>query len=244
MPIGYWIAACALVFVVLAYQRASLLMWTSSFLLLLILTTKLNGLTVATLLTWLVFFALFLPLNVKIWRRRFISQPALRFYRNVMPVMSRTEREAISAGSVTWEGDLFRGNPNWQKLLSAPVAKLSAEEQAFLDGPVESLCDMINDWDITQNRADLPPNVWQFIKDQGFFAFIIPKQYGGKQFSAYAHSQILVKISGRSVTAASYYRRAQFAWVLLNCYCIMVRKNKKIIICRAWLEAKKCRVLH
>ena len=112
-------------------------------------------------------------------------------------------REAIDAGTITWEGDLFRGNPNWEKLLALPISRLSAEEQAFLDGPVETLCRMINDWDITHNRLDLSPEVWAFLKENGFFGFIIPKQYGGKQFSAYAHSQILIKISGRSITAST-----------------------------------------
>ena len=120
-----------------------------------------------------------------------------------MPTMSSTEREAISAGTITWEGDLFSGKPNWKKLLDLPYAKLTAEEQAFLAGPTEELCRMINDWDITHNRADLPPAMWSFIKKQGFFGLIIPKEYGGKAFSAYAHSQILIKISGLSVTVST-----------------------------------------
>lgn len=198
-----WSLAFFIAFMILFYQRASLIVWTCALGLLLILATKFNGFTATLIVSWVVFLTLFIPLNVRPWRRRFISQPLLNFYRNVMPTMSRTEREAISAGTVTWEGDLFRGNPNWRKLLSAPKAKLSAEEQAFLDGPVETLCRMISDWDITHNRGDLPPEMWKFIKEEGFFALIIPKQYGGKQFSAYAHSQILVKISGRSITVSS-----------------------------------------
>lgn len=141
--------------------------------------------------------------SIKEWRYRYISQPLLRFYRNAMPVMSRTEREAIAAGTVTWEGDLFSGKPDWHKLLQMPNPTLSVEEQAFIDGPVETLCGMIRDWDITHNRADLPPEMWRFIKEEGFFGLIIPKEYGGKAFSAYAHSQILIKVSGLSITVST-----------------------------------------
>ena len=144
-------------------------------------------------ISWIIILAILIPLNVVKWRYRFISNPILNFYRTVMPSMSRTEREAISAGTVTWEGDLFRGNPNWTKLLSQSAPSLTNEEQAFIDGPVQTLCSMINDWDITHERLDLTPAMWQFIKDNGFFGLIIPKQYGGKQFSAYAHSQMIVK---------------------------------------------------
>ena len=190
-----WCVIFLAVFCVLAYQRASLVIWTISFALLLIFP--------GSIIAWIVFLIIFLPLNIKPFRRRFISKRLLDFYREVMPTMSRTEREAISAGTVTWEGDLFRGNPDWNKLLSHPKARLTDEEQAFLDGPVETLCGMLNDWDITHNRLDLPPEVWQFIKDNGFFGLIIPKHYGGKEFSAYAHSQILVKLGGVSITAGS-----------------------------------------
>ncbi|RDI46044.1 acyl-CoA dehydrogenase [Aquicella lusitana] len=198
-----WFLASLAALIALAYHRAALIIWTISFALLLILATKFNGLTAGVTLGWIAFLAVFLPLNISMWRRRFISQPLFNFYRKVMPKMSRTEREAITAGTVTWEADLFRGNPDWQKLLSFPRPKLTEEEQAFIDGPVETLCRMINDWDITHNRADLPPAMWEFLKKEGFFGLIIPKQYGGKQFSAFAHSQILVKISGRSITVSS-----------------------------------------
>ncbi|HEX4044381.1 MAG TPA: acyl-CoA dehydrogenase [Gammaproteobacteria bacterium] len=199
--------SCLIVFVlitlILAYQRASLIIWTLSLALLLIFSTYFIGVTVAVIVSWLLFLVLFTPLVIRPLRRRWISRPSLNLFRRVMPTLSRTEREAIAAGSVTWEGDLFRGDPNWQKLLSLAAPKLTEEEQAFLDGPVEKLCCMINDWDITHNRLDLPAEMWAFIKENGFFGLIIPKQYGGKQFSAYAHSQILVKVSSRSITVAS-----------------------------------------
>ncbi|MBV9575744.1 MAG: acyl-CoA dehydrogenase, partial [Gammaproteobacteria bacterium] len=191
------------VLIVLAYHRASLIIWTSSFALILIFATKFSGLSLSIIFSWVVFLTLFMPLNMSAWRRKYISQALLNFYRRVMPTMSRTEREAISAGTITWEGDLFRGNPNWQKLLSFTPAKLTQEERDFLEGPVETLCQMIDDWDITHNRVDLPPEIWRFIKEHGFLGLIIPKQYGGKEFSAFAHSQILVKISGRSVAVVT-----------------------------------------
>ncbi len=198
-----WLMAFLFACIVLAYHRAALIIWTGSIALLLIFASVFGGSTFGIIIGWIIFLVLFVPLNMSAWRRRYISQRLLDFYRTVMPTMSRTEREAISAGTVTWEGDLFRGNPNWQTLLAQPKAKLSAEEQAFIDGPVETLCRMTNDWTITHELADLPETAWQFLKEQGFFALIIPKQYGGKQFSAYAHSQILTKVSGHSITLSS-----------------------------------------
>src|ERR1700677_4188201 len=148
-------------------------------------------------------YVLLLLLNVRPLRVRFVTRPFLRSYRRLLPSMSATEREALDAGTVWWDGELFTGGPNWQKLMSAKAPVLTAEEQAFLDGPCEDLCAMLDDWDITHRRADLPPEVWSFIKTQGFFAMIIPRRYGGLEFSAYAHSCVLIKIASRSATASS-----------------------------------------
>jgi len=148
-------------------------------------------------------YALLLFLNIRPLRLRLVTRPFLRSYRRLLPSMSATEREALDAGTVWWDGELFSGGPNWQKLMSAKVPTLTAAEQAFLDGPCEDLCAMIDDWDITHVRADLSPEVWSFIKSQGFFAMIIPKRYGGLEFSAYAHSCVLIKIASRSATASS-----------------------------------------
>ena len=112
--------------------------------------------------------------------------------------MSQTEREAIEAGTVWWDGELFSGRPDWKKLLSLPAPKLTAEEQRFLDHDVDELCGMVTDWETTQRLQDMPPHVWQFIKDRGFLGMIIPKEYGGLGFSAYAHSQVITKLSTRS----------------------------------------------
>ncbi len=136
------------------------------------------------------------------WRMRWISEPMLKLFRRVSPSMSKTEREALAAGSVWWDGELFSGRPKWRKLRQLPKPQLTAEEQAFLDGPVETLCQMLDDWNITHERYDLPPEVWQYIKDNGFFSMIIPKAYGGLEFSALAHSEVVLKVSTRSITAA------------------------------------------
>ncbi|MGH8495445.1 MAG: acyl-CoA dehydrogenase [Gammaproteobacteria bacterium] len=154
------------------------------------------------LLLWLVFAGL-AALNFEDLRRDRISRPLLRMARELLPPMSRTEREALEAGSVWWEGELFGGLPDWDKLVSMPAPKLSEEEHAFLDGPCEELCRMLDDWKITHEQGDMSPEVWRFIKDRGFFAMIIPKRYGGLEFSALAHSAVLAKVASRSATAAS-----------------------------------------
>jgi acyl-CoA dehydrogenase len=148
-------------------------------------------------------YALLLLLNLRPLRVRLLTRPFLRSYRKMLPTMSATEREALDAGTVWWDGELFTGGPYWPKLMSAKVPVLTPEEQAFLDGPCEDLCAMLDDWDITHRRADLSPEVWAFIKKRGFFGMIIPRRYGGLEFSAYAHSCVLIKIASRSSTASS-----------------------------------------
>jgi acyl-CoA dehydrogenase len=187
----------------LAYQRVSLRTATLAAAIALVAYTVFRGPTTPWLVAlWLAFGVLAL-LNVDAFRLRFVTRPFLRTYRRLLPSMSDTEREALEAGTVWWDGELFTGRPNWNKLLSAQAPRLTAEEQAFIDGPCEELCRMIDDWDITHRRADLPPEVWDFLKKKGFFAMIIPKRYGGLEFSAYAHSCVLVKLSSRSATVSS-----------------------------------------
>ena len=135
-------------------------------------------------------------------RRALISDRLLKIFRKILPQVSQTEQEALDAGTIWWEGELFSGAPNWYKLLAYPKPKLSTEEKAFLAGPVEELCPMLDEWTITRELHDLPPQVWQFIKTNGFFGMIIPKKYGGLGFSALAHSEVVMKISSRSGTAA------------------------------------------
>ncbi len=136
------------------------------------------------------------------FRRDFITKPIFRWARRVLPSLSETEREAIEAGDVWWDADLFTGNPDWEKLLAFPRATLSPEEEAFIRGPVDELCRMVDDWQINWELRDLPPHVWEFLKSAKFFAMIIPKAYGGLGFSAYAHSEVIRKISTRSICAS------------------------------------------
>jgi acyl-CoA dehydrogenase len=151
---------------------------------------------------WLLLAALWL-FNIRPVRKAVVTRPFMRTYLKLLPTMSQTEREALQAGTVWWDGELFSGAPQWSKLLSAKPPRLSDEEQAFVDGPCEELCRMIDDWHITHELGDLPPQVWEFLKTRGFFAMIIPKEYGGLQFSAYAHSCVLAKIASRSATVSS-----------------------------------------
>src|SRR5437868_14355428 len=136
------------------------------------------------------------------FRRDFITKPIFSRARGVLPRRSETERAALEAGDVWWDADLFTGNPDWSKLLAYPQAVLTAEEKTFLDGPVDELCAMLDDWNINWEWRDLPPEAWDFIKRQKFFGMIIPKEYGGLGFSPYAHSEVVRKLSTRSLTAA------------------------------------------
>ena len=136
------------------------------------------------------------------FRRDVISKLIFSWARRVLPSMSDTEREALEAGDVWWDADLFTGNPDWAKLLATAPATLTAEEEAFLNGPVDELCAMLDDWKINWTWRDLPPEVWTFIKQKKFFGMIIPTEYGGLGFSPYAHSEVVRKISSRSLTAA------------------------------------------
>lgn len=136
------------------------------------------------------------------FRRDLITRPIFAWAHKALPPMSDTEREALEAGDVWWDADLFTGNPDWSKLLAFAPAKLTEEEKAFLSGPVEELCAMIDDWKVNWEWRDLPPEVWEFIKRNKFLGMIIPKEFGGLGFSPYAHSEVVRKISSRSVTAA------------------------------------------
>jgi acyl-CoA dehydrogenase len=187
----------------LAYRRLPLLNYSLTFTVLLVaymLTGRPVGLWQGFL--WLLLALLWL-LNLRPLRKALISRPFLRTYLRLLPAMSDTEREALEAGTVWWDGELFSGNPDWSKLRAVPKPQLSAEEQAFMDGPCAELCRMLDDFDITHRRGDLPPEVWSFLKAHRFFAMIIAKRYGGLGFSAYAHSCVLVRLAGRSVTCAS-----------------------------------------
>ncbi|MCW0309882.1 acyl-CoA dehydrogenase FadE [Pantoea ananatis] len=172
----------------LSLSSAILLLWTAA-------------MAVAHLWTpWLLLplAIVLLPLNLTSLRRKLFSKPVLQRFQQVMPPMSRTEKEAIDAGTTWWEGDLFQGKPDWQKLHNYPQPRLTPEEQAFIDGPVEEACRMANDFQITHELADMPPALWAYLKEHRFFAMIIKKEYGGLAFSAYAQARVLQKLSGVS----------------------------------------------
>ncbi|RMO72852.1 hypothetical protein ALQ35_05541 [Pseudomonas fluorescens] len=154
------------------------------------------------LIFWVMIAVVALPLLLPDLRRQYFTKPLFSWFQKVLPPMSETERDAIDAGTVWWDGELFSGRPDWDKLLAYPKAQLTEEEQAFIDGPTEELCAMVSDWEIGQ-AMDLPPAAWEHIKTHGFFALIIPKEYGGKGFSAYAHSQVAMKLATRSGDLAS-----------------------------------------
>lgn len=153
--------------------------------------------------TWLAFLIVALPVNIESIRKQYISEPILKIYKKIMPEMSSTEKDAIDAGTVWWDGEIFSGNPNWQTLHNIPQSRLTGEEQAFLDGPVEEVCKMCNDWEITHVNADLSEEVWQYLKDNKFFAMIIKKEYGGLDFSAFAQARVLQKLSSVSAVLST-----------------------------------------
>ncbi|MDQ5915625.1 MAG: acyl-CoA dehydrogenase [Pseudomonadota bacterium] len=137
-------------------------------------------------------------IGVRPVRRALISRPVFGTYKKILPQMSDTERDALEAGTVWWDGELFRGNPDWNKMLAYPVPKLKPEEQSFLDNEVEEACRLVDDWKVSHELQDMSPEAWKYIKDKGFLGMIIPKKYGGLEFSAYAHSQVVTKLSTRS----------------------------------------------
>ncbi|MFS1438856.1 acyl-CoA dehydrogenase FadE [Shewanella sp. 10N.286.48.A6] len=195
-----WIIAMIAVLGAATYLRVSLLTATIAAAVVMLIGSVLD---IVGSLAWVVYIVLALPLNVKSFRQNFISRPLLKVYQGIMPEMSTTEKEAIEAGTTWWEADLFAGNPNWNKLHNYPKARLTAEEQAFLDGPVETVCKMVNQHQVSHELADLPQEVWQYLKDEGFFAMIIKKKYGGLEYSAYAQSRVLQKLAGVSSELAS-----------------------------------------
>ncbi|WP_375055033.1 acyl-CoA dehydrogenase [Zobellella sp. DQSA1] len=135
-------------------------------------------------------------------RKKWISGPAFATFKKILPPLSATEREAMEAGSVWWDGELFRGKPDWSKLAAYGPSRLTEEEQQFLDNQVETLLAMLDDHHIVNDERELPEPVWDYIKREGFFSLIIPKSYGGRDFSAYANSTIVAKIASRSISAA------------------------------------------
>ena len=186
-----------------AYHRMRLVAWVAIAAVLLAAGWWLGAHPTATIVAAVLVAAIALPLLLPFIRRPLLTAPALGVLRKALPPLSQTERIALETGSVGFEGELFSGDPDWNTLLSYPRPELTAEEQAFLDGPVEELCRMTNEWEINHVYADLPPQVWDFIKQHRFFGMIIPKEYGGLGFSALAHHKVIQKLASVSSVVSS-----------------------------------------
>ncbi|CAH1534992.1 acyl-CoA dehydrogenase [Vibrio rotiferianus] len=200
MDILLSILAMTVVLGVTLYHRMSLVKSVS------LLTAAMLALTIAGsvgVIGWALYVLAVAVFAVSGIRQSLISRKALVMFKKVLPAMSQTEKEALDAGTVWWEAELFKGKPEWQKLHAIKAPKLSKEEQAFLDGPVNEVCAMVSDYQVTHELADLPPEVWQYLKDNKFFAMIIKKKYGGLEFSAYAQSLVLQKLTGVSGVLSS-----------------------------------------
>src|SRR5690606_26020229 len=186
-----------------AYHRMRLITWAVLQAIALAACWWLGAHQTTTLVMAIITAVIAVPLLLPFIRKPLIVAPLLNVFRKILPPLSQTERIALETGSVGFEGELFTGDPDWQKLLAYPKPQLTAEEQAFLDGPVEELCKMINDWELTHVHADLPPELWDFIKKNKFFGMIIPKEYGGLGFSALAHHKVIQKIASISSVVSS-----------------------------------------
>jgi acyl-CoA dehydrogenase len=190
--------ALALVWV-FAYRRARMSTILTSVLLLLLGMTFYAGFAWLPWLLLLLAGFFYLAADLRL---RLMTQPLYKFFQSVLPPMNKTEMEALEAGDVWWEAELFQGDPDWTTLLNYPKPELSAEEQSFIDNETELLCDMLDDWQIVEHDKDLSPEAWQYMKDAGFLGMIIPKEYGGLGFSAIAHSSIVTKVASKSSSAA------------------------------------------
>jgi acyl-CoA dehydrogenase len=198
--LGVFVGIVALGF--LTYHRASAWLWALVALVGAAAIYASTGPTAIVTAIALFGIGLFVFGAIKPIRQRVISTPLFAFYKKLLPQMSDTEREALEAGTVWWDADLFTGKPSWDKLLGIKKAELTADEKAFITGPLNELCNMVDEWKATHEDFDLPPHVWQYIKDKGFLGMIIPKQYGGLEFSPFAQSEIVTRLSTRGATAA------------------------------------------
>lgn len=190
---------------VCAFYGTKLLVWTVAMTAGIVVFAASGAISLLSLVAVALLFALVaIPLNMRSWRQQFLSAPFLKMFRSMLPEMSETEQVALEAGTIGWEGELFAGKPNWALLKKQAYLELTVEEQAFIDGPTEELCDMLRQWEITHEQADLDAKTWEFLKRNRFFGMIIPKEYGGLGFSAMAHRAVLQKISSISSVAGSH----------------------------------------
>lgn len=188
-----WVAAAAILvaILVLGYRGAGLWSWIA------VAAVALAGLA-APLWTWLTLGAAAILFGVEPIRRTLLSANIVRLFKamDFLPVISETEQTAIEAGNIWVDGELFSGKPDFKRILNEPYPELTAEEKAFIEGPVEKVCQMTSNWEVHQHR-ELPEKTWDFLKQERFFGLIIPQKYGGLEFSALAHSAIIAKLSSR-----------------------------------------------
>ena len=203
MSIAIPFLALVVITAFVAYHRMRLGVWTVLVAAALTAGWFLGANQTATLVVAALSALVAVPLLVSPLRKALITSPLLSFYTRILPPLSDTERTALESGTVGFEGELFSGKPDWDKLLSLPKPELTPEEQAFLDGPVDELCRMTSDWEITHVRADLPPQVWEFVKTHKFFGLNIPKEYGGLGFSALMNHKVIQKLAPVSTVLSS-----------------------------------------
>lgn len=194
-PVVLLVAALAAV-LALGMMRAPLWGWAAAVGLWTLLATG-GHIGIVSWIAWLPFAAL-AALSVPSVRRSLIIAPVFAQIRKILPRVSDTEAQALEAGTVGFDAELFSGTPDWDKLKSVPPIELSVEERAFLDGPTEDLCRMIDDWQVRHTLHDVPDEIWDFVKTNGFLGMLISKEHGGLGFSAQAQSLILGKIASRS----------------------------------------------
>lgn len=184
LPLGFWPLSLGVLACVAAFKYFGLL-----------------G-TLSALVLSVPFIAAMLFVGLSSLRKKLITQNIFRVLRKSLPTISKTEQEALDSGSVWWEANIFRGYPNWKEFNDIKLPKLTNEEQSFVDVETDKLCSMLDDWKITTELCDLPKEAWDYLKNNGFMGLIIPKEYGGKEFSPYANSTVVQKIASRSLTAA------------------------------------------
>lgn len=195
---GIFIYTCVLI-----SKKSSVYIWLVSYAIFGALLFKYNFTTVVVNVFISSILILLVLLVIKPLRKLLVSGVVFKIISKFAPKMSATEREALEAGTVSWEAELFQGEPNFANLFAAKPGKISTREQKFLDGPVNELCRMLDDWEVTHKNIDLPKEAWDYIKNNGFLGMIIPKRYGGLEFSTTAQMMVLVKLYSCSITAAT-----------------------------------------
>ena len=189
-------------FWVLAYRGARLWLWSLAAIAYFVVLNQFGplgdtGFAIAMAIT----VALAALFNFTPLRRNIVTKPIFKAFKAVLPEMTDTEREALEAGDVWWEGEMFRGQPDWNKLLNFKRTQLTPEEQSFLDNETVELCRMLDEWQIQEDR-DMPEEVWKYMRENKFFAMLIAKEWGGLGFSAYAQSCVVTRIATRSIVGA------------------------------------------